>query len=135
MDYAHDASERTDVDPRSRTAVARAQVITQNYVCFVYLREPLFKVLKETMPPQSVTNCCAEFLTENPVRAFRNALAHANWRYLSDPSGLEFWAWTGRGRAKVTTRFEVRQDELGFWQALARAVAYVAYTEITEYNQ
>ncbi len=113
-------------------AVTRAQVITQNYVCFVYLGDALFRALRKGTPFGSVTRKCCKFLTDNPVRAFRNAMAHANWRYMSDFQGLEFWARKGNAPDETVTRFEVRQQELDFWQMLARAVAYVAYTDIVE---
>ena len=127
MDVARDASEHPHV--------VRAQVITLNYVCFVYLGDALFKKLRKAMPSGSVTKKCATFLTDNPVRAFRNAFAHANWHYLPDFGGLEFWAHKGSDRTGGVSRFEVRNKDLGFWQMLARAVAYVAYTEIVEHNQ
>jgi hypothetical protein len=61
-------------------AVVRAQVLCQNYVCFVYLGEALFRILAKSAPPGSTSRKCARFLTDNPVRAFRNAIAHRNRR-------------------------------------------------------
>lgn len=112
--------------------VTRAQVITQNYVCFVYLGDACFKTLRQISPPGSATKRCAKFLTDNPVRAFRNAVAHANWNYRPDFSGLVFWSRRGADPNEPLTRFEVSQRDLGFWQALARCVAYIAYTEAIE---
>lgn len=77
------------ITDRSAPAVVRAQVIVQNYVCFVYLSESCFRELRRVLPGGAAKRCCA-FLTDNPIRAFRNALAHANWRYKADYSGLEF---------------------------------------------
>ncbi len=127
MDVAHDASWHP--------GVVRAQVVTQNYLCFVYLGDALFKALQKAMPAGSISKKCAKFLTDDRVRAFRNAVAHANWHYMPDFGGLEFWARKGSDPTAPMTRFEVRQKELGFWQMLARAVAYVTYTEITKHNQ
>jgi hypothetical protein len=110
----------------------RAQVITQNYVSFVYLGDACFKALREHAPSGTVTRRCCKFLTDNPVRAFRNALAHANWKYKDDFSGLVFWARKGSNPKEPLARFEVSQRDLGFWQALARCIAYVAYNELTE---
>lgn len=73
MDYANKI--------RGNPYVTRAQVITQNYICFVYLGDALFKSLKEALPPPFVTGRCCRFLLNNPVRAFRNAVAHSNWQY------------------------------------------------------
>lgn len=109
--------------------LVRAQVITQNYIAFVYLGDACFKALKQGMARDSVTRRCCEFLIDNPVRAFRNALAHANWKYKPDFSGLVFWARKGSDPNETMERLEVSQTDLGFWQMLARCVAYVAYTE------
>jgi hypothetical protein len=110
--------------------VVRAQVVYQNYICFVYLGESCFNVLKKELPSGSTARKCCRFLTDNPVRAFRNAVAHANWRYLPDFSGLEFWARKGAEPSEPMARFDVSQRDLGFWQALARATAYAAFLSL-----
>jgi hypothetical protein len=110
--------------------VVRAQVVYQNYICFVYLGESCFNVLKKELPPDSTARKCCRFLTDNPVRAFRNAVAHANWRYLSDFSGLEFWARKGADATDPMVRFEVSQQDLGFWQSLARCTGYAAFLSL-----
>jgi hypothetical protein len=56
-------------------AISRAQVIVQNYICFVYLSEACFRALRKVAPPGSLTRRCCQFLTDNPTRAFRNAIA------------------------------------------------------------
>ncbi len=111
-------------------AVVRAQVIVQNYVCFVYLGEACFRALRKASKAGSVTRRCCEFLTNNPVRAFRNAVAHSNWTYVPDFSGLVFWARKGDDKSEAMSQFEVTQAELAFWQALSRTVAYAAYTSL-----
>jgi len=126
MDYAHRV--------RGNPYVTRAQVITQNYICFVYLGDALFKTLKGVLPPPFVTGRCCRFLLNNPVRAFRNAVAHSNWRYKEDFSGLEFWAKKGSERDEIPVYFEVSQEELGYWQALSRCVAYSAYMALTKHS-
>ena len=73
----------------------RAHVALQNYVCFVYLGEACFKVLRKVSASGSIVKRCASFLTDNPVRAFRNAVAHANWQYRDDFAGLVYWARKG----------------------------------------
>src|SRR5258708_11360725 len=55
--------------------IVRAQVVYQNYTCFVYLGDSCFKVLKRELPTGSTSKKCCSFLTDNPVRAFRNAVA------------------------------------------------------------
>lgn len=124
MDYANKI--------RGNPYVTRAQVVTQNYICFVYLGDALFKNLKAILPPPFVTGRCCRFLLNNPVRAFRNAIAHSNWCYKKDFSGLEFWARKGSGSDDPLERFEVSQEELAYWQSLSRCVGYAAYGALTE---
>lgn len=112
---------------RDNPYITRAQVITQNYICFVYLGDALFKNLKAALPPPLVTGRCCRFLLNNPIRAFRNAISHSNWRYKEDFSGLEFWARKGAMPDEPLVYFEVSQEELSYWQALSRCVAYSAY--------
>jgi hypothetical protein len=115
---------------RGQPAVTRAQVIVQNYICFVYLGEATFRALRKVAPTGSVLKRCCQFLTDNPVRAFRNALSHSNWTYRADFRGLVFWARKGSDPTEEMSRFEVDQQELNFWQSLSRAVAYAAYTSL-----
>ncbi|MGD0092100.1 MAG: hypothetical protein ABSE73_19475 [Planctomycetota bacterium] len=110
--------------------VVRAQVIVQNYICFVYLGEACFTVLRKELPTGSATRKCCKFLTDNPVRAFRNAVAHSNWHYLPDFSGLEFWAKKGAEADESLSRFTVLQQDLSFWQYLARCTAYASYLSL-----
>lgn len=124
MDFASTVS--------GRPAIIRAQVIVQNYVCFVYLSEATFRVLRKVAPTGSVVKRCCQFLTDNPVRAFRNALSHSNWKYREDFHGLVFWARKGGDSSEELSRFEVGHQERDFWQSLSRAVAYAAYTSLDQ---
>jgi hypothetical protein len=124
MDYAHKIS--------GNPYVTRAQIITQNYICFVYLGDALFKELKRALPIPRVTGRCCRFLLNNPIRAFRNAIAHSNWRYLFDFSGIEFWAKKGDSPNEPVVRFEVLQEDYSYWQALARCTAYSAFLSLDE---
>lgn len=110
--------------------IIRAQVITQNYICFVYLPESCFRVLAKSLPSGSVAKQCAKFLNNDRVRAFRNAIAHANWTYRSDYSGITYWARKGADPDVPLSKFEVLQQELAFWQALSRCVAYAAFSNL-----
>ncbi|MDT8302576.1 MAG: hypothetical protein RQ760_13915 [Sedimentisphaerales bacterium] len=115
-------------------AVIRAQIIAQNYICFVYLGDSLFKVLRKRIPNESVTKKCCKFLTDNPVRAFRNALAHGNWKYTGDFSGLIYWSKKGDRKDEPLTKWKVSKNQLGLWQAIARCTGYVVFTELQEMN-
>lgn len=110
--------------------VTRAQVLSQNYICFVYLPESCFRVLSKVAPAGSATKRCSQFLSNNPIRAFRNAIAHANWTYNADFSGLVYWARKGQDQDEPLNRFEVTANVLSFWQALSRCAAYAAFSNI-----
>lgn len=110
--------------------VVRAQMITQNYICFVYLNESCFSILGKHLPDGTASKKCCKFLISNPVRAFRNALAHSNWCYKDDFSGLRYWSRKGAERKEPLSEFEVSSGELNFWQTLARGVAYAAYEQL-----
>jgi hypothetical protein len=110
--------------------VTRAQVLSQSYICFVYLPEACFRVLAEVCSNGSAAKKCARFLSDNPVRAFRNAIAHANWTYRKDFGAIVYWARKGSDPDEPLKRFEVEQKDLSFWQALSRCVAYAAYSNL-----
>ena len=110
--------------------VVRAQVITQNYICFVYLPESCFSILRRSAPIGSAVGQCAKFLTDDRVRHFRNALAHANWSYRADFSAITYWARKESEPSEPLSKFEVEQSELTFWQALSRCVAYATFTSL-----
>ena len=117
---------------KPRPEIVRSQVMTQNYVCFVYLKDTLFEVLRKNSEIGSITKKCTKFLLNNPVRAFRNSIAHGNWKYNEDFSGLEFWAHKDSTVSDSMTKYQVSQSELNFWQLMSRAVAYTAYLKLTE---
>jgi hypothetical protein len=110
--------------------VVRAQVITQNYISFVYLPESCFRILSKVTPSGSSTRKCAKFLSENRIRAFRNAIAHANWSYREDFNAVVYWARKGSDPHEKLERLEVSQEELSFWQSLSRRVAYAAFSNL-----
>jgi hypothetical protein len=115
---------------RNSPAVTRAQILTQNYICFVYLPEACFRVMEKSCPSGSATRKCAQFLNTTRIRALRNAIAHANWTYRTDFEALVYWARKGDQKTDPLIRFEVEQDELDFWQKLSRCVAYATYSNL-----
>ena len=110
--------------------VVRAQLIYQNCICFVYLREACFYALSKYCAAGTATKKCAKFLVSNPIRAFRNAVAHANWMYRDDFRAITYWARKGDSTEEKMDKFEVAQNDLRFWQALSRCVAYVTFSTI-----
>ena len=123
MDIVHSSYSSTP-------PVVRAQLIVQNYICFVYLNESCFSILKKHLPDGSASKKCCSFLVSNPVRAFRNALAHSNWCYKDDFSGLRYWSRKGAEQDEPLSDFEVSSGDLNFWQTLSRGVAYAAYEQL-----
>lgn len=111
-------------------SVIRAQVIVQNYVCFVYLGESCFKIIKKYVVQGGVTKKCCNFLINNPVRAFRNAIAHSNWKYGDDFTSIIYYAKKGNLPSDPITKWEVSQTDLAFWQTLARCTSYVAFSTL-----
>jgi hypothetical protein len=111
-------------------SITRAQVIIQNYICFVYLPETLFRILAKSGPSGSASKKCATFLSNNPIRAFRNAIAHGNWNYRDDYSAIVYWARKGSDPGESLVKFMVDQNELDFWQQLARCTAYAVFSNL-----
>jgi hypothetical protein len=138
--------------------MVRTQVVVQNYFSFVYLQDNCFEVTKKNIPKGTLTLKICNFLLRNPVRAFRNSIAHGNWQYDFNPPGIKYFAHKGEKKIRVhgnwqfdfsssetvtispkgekvdekMSEFTVLQDELHFWQALSRATAYTIFTYILE---
>lgn len=118
-----------DQDP-SDPVSTRAKVIVQNYFSFVYLGDACFRILGKGAPVGSTVRACSRFLIDRDVRWFRNAVAHGNWTYNDDFSGLLFWARKGDDLSEPLSPFEVSQNELDFWQSLARCTAYATFVAL-----
>jgi hypothetical protein len=88
--------------------------------------------LKQYVEPGSVAKKCCKFLINNPVRAFRNAIAHSNWKYNDDFSGIIFYARKGDQASEPMTEWQVGEESLAFWQALSRCTAYTAFLCLTK---
>jgi len=121
-------SSRASTDP----GTVRARVITQNYICFVYLNDACFRSLQTLAVEGSVTRRCADYLMRDGVRALRNAVAHSNWMYNEAFDGLVYWSKRKLHGNEPHLRFEVDQAQLGFWQALSRTVAYTSYLTLRD---
>lgn len=106
--------------------VAYAHTITLSYISVVYLSETLFDVIYKILEPNSPGKKSAAYLRNNPVRAFRNALAHGHWKFRSDGTAIEYWARKGSTGTEPMAKWEVSQNDLVFWYSLSRAVGYAA---------
>lgn len=117
MDLAHSNS--------GNPVVVRAQVVTQLYIGFVWLRDSLLVPLSRSVPAGATTEV-VRFLTTDDRRRLRNAVAHGRWRYSSDFSGLE--CWDGR----PLCQFTVSSAQLAAWQTLSRATLIAALLALTQ---
>ena len=115
---------------RQNPFVVRAQVITELYVAFVWLRDSVMKQAAKSVPEDSALFIVEHFLRTGNRRLLRNAIAHGTWCYLPDFGGLEYWAEPSAGRPHQ--RFEIRQDELHAWQLLSRGVAIAVVLALTD---
>ena len=106
MDLARDA--------RSNPVIVRAQIMTQLYVAFLWLRDSLMTPVGSALPG-TTTAAIVQFLCTDDRRRLRNSVAHGRWRYLPDFSGLE--CWDGR----PPTMFTITSADLGAWQLVSRA--------------
>jgi hypothetical protein len=111
--------------------LTRAQVVSQLYVVFVYLGDACFARLRSLAPDKSVLKKCCGYLNDFPVRGLRNAVAHANWCYTDDFTGIRFHYHKDEDRT-VRADYTVSQLELDFWDKLARVTAYAAFQTIIE---
>jgi hypothetical protein len=113
MDLAHAGA--------ANPVVVRAQVMTELYVSFVWLRDSFMKPVAAVVPELAAFPAIERFLSGGRRRRLRNAIAHGRWCYLSDFSGLECWAEPSRGRPHQ--RFEISHTDLDAWQLLSRGTA------------
>lgn len=119
------------VSARRNPGITRASVVVQNYICFVYLKDACFELVAKHAASDSVASRCCSYLSRGLVRDFRNAFAHANWRYNPSFTGFECWVLTdARDRRSPMRQFEISQADLDFWQVLSRGVAYAAYEQL-----
>lgn len=109
---------------RSNPVIVRAQVMTELYVAFVWLRDSLMTPLGAALPDGSAFSAVERFLRAGTRRRLRNAIAHGHWCYLPDYSGLEFWSELHRGQPHE--RFVIHDVELGNLQLLSRGTAIAA---------
>lgn len=110
--------------------IVRAQVMTELYVAFVWLRDSLMKPIADAVSDQTAFATVERFLSSGRRRKLRNAIAHGRWCYLHDYSGLECWAEPKRGQPHE--RFEITQTDLDAWQLLSRGVAIAALLALTD---
>ena len=102
--------------------VGRARVITQSYLCFVYLRDRWFHSLRDAFGDDTAIGRCCAYLVSGRLRSFRNAFPHGNWCYTDNCEAIAFW--DREMGSSSFQQFEVDQADLDFWQGLSRTVAY-----------
>ena len=115
----------------SLAPLTRAQVTCQLYTTFVYLGDACFSRLRKSAVSGSVLKKCCKYLTDHPIRGLRNAVAHSNWRYADDFSGIVFYYFEDDQKTNRKD-YTVTQLELDFWDKLARVTAYAAFQTVNE---
>ncbi len=113
----------------SNPVIVRAQVMTQLYVAFVWLRDSLMKPTAEVVSQHSTFTTVERFLASGRRRTLRNAIAHGRWCYLPDFTGLEWWAEPSWGQTHE--RVEISQIDLDAWQLLSRGTAIPVLLALT----
>jgi len=104
--------------------MVRAQILAQNYICFVYLKDNYFRALENILPFNSVGQRCFKYLLSSDVKNLRNAIAHGNWSYSTDFNGLNYWYTRKNGNENYYQKYFVTEKMYDFWQRLSRVVAY-----------
>lgn len=127
MEFAYQAQRTTGPS----AALTRAQVVCQLYVVFVYLGDACFTRLRKSAAAGSTLKKCCVYLTDNPIRGLRNAVAHSNWHYADDFTGILFHYFEDEQKTRRKD-YTVSQLELDFWDKLARVTAYAALQTINE---
>lgn len=122
MDIAHANS--------GNPIIVRAQVMTELYVAFVWLRDSVLAPARAAVGDGTVLGAVEELLRTGDRRKLRNAVAHGRWCYLADFGGLECWAEPRRGRPHQ--RFVINSVDLGRWQLLSRGTAIAVLLALTE---
>jgi len=119
MDIAHTMA--------AEPVIVRAQVMTELYVAFVWLRDPLLQPLADALQnPQAALSTVHQFLSNGHRRRLRNAVAHGRWCYRPHFDGLE--CWDGR----PPQHFTVSDGDLQAWQLLSRGTAIAAILAVTD---
>jgi len=111
--------------------LTRAQVTCQLYTVFVYLGDACFTRLRKAAPHGSALRKCCKYMTDYPVRGLRNSVAHANWHYSDDFSGIKFHYFEDQAKTQRAD-YTVTQLELDFWDKLGRVTAYAALQTVIE---
>ena len=119
---------------RAIPGLAYAHTVTMSYISVVSLSDGLFDCVKKGgLPSTSVSKRCVKYLRENPVRAYRNAIAHGNWAANVAKGGIDFWARPGDENTKMEKWF-VSQADLVFWYEFSRVVGLMLLEGIENKN-
>lgn len=112
---------------RTNPFIVRAQMVTQLYFGFVWLRDSLMAPLSLAIA-DGVTTTIIKFFGKPTDRwTLRNAVAHGRWKYAADFSGLECWD----GRPPTTYLF-VAEKDLEAWLILSKATIISVLLALTE---
>ena len=105
--------------------VVRAQVMTELYVAFVWLRDSVFRPVAAALGSDSTFATIESFLATGSRRRLRNAVAHGRWCYTPDFDGLDCWDGT------PPEHFRIDDVDLHAWQVLSRGTAIAVLLGLT----
>jgi hypothetical protein len=94
----------------------------ENYFVFVFLRESLFEVVRESLKithNRSALFKACQFLLKDDIRSVRNAISHATWTVDPSTKALKYWDWEKR------TEYSMDEARWLFLRNLAYTVSYV----------
>jgi hypothetical protein len=107
--------------------IVRAQVMTELYVAFVWLRDSVIQPVDDALASEtSIFSIVHRFLSSGRRRRLRNAIAHGRWCYQPDFDGLDCWD------GKPPEHFAVSSADLHAWQTLSRGTAIATILALTE---
>ncbi|MBX3076093.1 hypothetical protein KF728_21245 [Candidatus Obscuribacterales bacterium] len=116
------ALEATPDSDRISIFTASAQLNLENYYYFVFLKESLFRGLRQALMKSHSDFALlriSQFFLNSEVRSLRNAFSHATWTANTASSSNSFKYWDGD---KV---FEMTDERWTFLRNLAHTVSHV----------
>jgi hypothetical protein len=101
-----------------------ALLMSSLYMNYIYVGDGFFEFLKKHAPSGSVTKKVAQYIRENPLRALRNALSHANW-YLTT-NGIKYFARKGSDPNEPMAEFHASPQDMEFYDDFVSFAGWAA---------
>jgi hypothetical protein len=118
--------------PDGVQSLNRMAFACQFYYGFVYFNDACCDRLRDSALADSTLRKCCTYLNNYPVRGFRNAVAHGNWRHTGDGKCVRIYYSKEKDPTKNRLEYPIPLVEVDFWTILARMTACVAFETIIE---